>query len=215
MKQLRPSNYTNTPPGGWHYIVPETSQVIRTGGGKSNLLDDVRRYYTANDLLPPTDLSDKIDHFTCQRVPQWCRFEDGSTPLTSATASISFGQAKQGTATLLNWLIKHGRKKVSASEATARASTCVNCPYMVSILGCKSCHAGMLNEVINKVVSGGSTVHDAALQGCAVCGCALKAKIWLPFEAIEPYITESQWNKFADNPRCWMNQHHTDTEHHA
>jgi len=204
MKPLKLSNYSNTPPGGWFYDVPETKQRVKAGGGIETLLTAVQKHYTDNDTMAPIDLPMLIEHATCLRTPTWCHYDDGSQPLLPSSSALSFSQAKQGAATLLKWIMSYGAKRVTQVEAITRATACMTCPFRASIVGCKSCHGNTIRDIVAKVTAGGVTPYDEELGACMVCGCTLQAKIWLPFGALEPYITESQWAHFAKAPKCWM-----------
>jgi hypothetical protein len=185
-------------------------KIGEPGLGFGPLLHAIRQHYTANDLIAPQDLEARVEEFTCQRVPERCKYSDGTPPALSAH-EISFAQVKQGASTLYNWYFKQGGKRASQQLANSRALTCSQCNFNKPVSGCAGCAKGRLMEIVNKIAQGGSTPSDSKLGGCTVCGCSLQAKVWIPIESIQPYITAPQWENFTKatnnngNPlKCWV-----------
>jgi len=74
--------------------------------------------------------------------------------------------------------IEDGGNLVAPEESERRALICSTCPRNVPIKGCMGC-SGLIPKLL-KLTKGASTIHDAELKGCLVCGCQLKAKVHLP-----------------------------------
>ena len=81
-------------------------------------------------------------------------------------------------------------KLVSQHTADKRAAICVSCPkgLNVPIVGCFGCQ-NVLPKVL-EMTKGASTKYDAQLNGCAVCGCAIKALVHLPL-SIKSHTNET------------------------
>jgi hypothetical protein len=66
------------------------------------------------------------------------------------------------------------------------------------VRGCWGC-AGLLKQVTSFLQGGQGTTMDQALESCTVCKCVLRAKVWLPMDAID--------NTGLEYPEhCWQRQ---------
>jgi hypothetical protein len=88
-----------------------------------------------------------------------------------------------------------GGKIVPPAVSEGRAAVCVACEENVPLVGCFGC-ANVLPTIL-EMIKGASTSHDASLNGCGVCGCALKAKIHLPIEVMANSLEEME--QFPEN----------------
>lgn len=86
---------------------------------------------------------------------------------------------------------------VDQDEADRRAAICSTCPKNVEIHGCSGCFR--LLSKIQSLIGNKRTKEDHMLQGCEVCACSLRAKVWLPIEAMAGTRQDDQ---FPDH--CWL-----------
>ena len=107
---------------------------------------------------------------------------------------------------LLNWYLK-GAKLVDQNTANIRAMTCVGCHNNIPTKeikkgGCSSCNkmgGVVLNSIRSKIIGGSKTTSDSKLLACALCGCDLKIKVWIPLEVLGQTKEEANaWPSF-----CW------------
>ena len=90
-----------------------------------------------------------------------------------------------------------GGKFVPPALAEKRAAICAECPENVPIVGCFGCANALpkILEMVKKV----STSKDAELDGCGVCGCALKAKVHFPVD-----VMNNRDAKDFPDTGCWV-----------
>lgn len=119
---------------------------------------------------------------------------------------ISVFQTVQSFAQFLNnWLLKGG-KLVDQNTANARAEICAqchNCKPTKEVR--KSCCGGgaAANTAIavarKLIIQNKSTTSDKKLLACALCGCDLKIKVWIPNEALYTKDDANAWPT-----HCWI-----------
>lgn len=211
--QLRLKNKIESIPGGFKWTVPETEVTIGPETNISDLLMNVRQHYRANDLLPPPDLEDRLEHDNCLRAPaKRCRPEHPSKAEGGWIARLTqdIGTILSGTLTIGQWLWQYGGESVSPEEAVRRAEICIRCPYNKPPQGCKPCNSAKIENTIRKVIGHRSTEHDNDLKSCAICGCHLRAKIWIPLEVMKK---KSQPSRLKQYPQwCWLHQDNSLTQ---
>jgi len=185
-----------TPPGGWPYTDPDT-------GRKFNhyvlqvLKQDVRNHRKANNLPVAPDLNDQIEDQICKSVPpEWC----GGVGSESRLPPLSFSQAIHGTALLMDW-VAHGTPLVDQAEANSRSRTCAHCYANSGIEGCSNCSMDKLRELVVRIVGNKRTEGDDMIQACKICGCALKAKVWVPLNILQRHLSAEQNEQFPE--WCW------------
>lgn len=205
-------NWNMTPPGLWRFRIegikdPEVA-MVKGYYGYNDLEAEVIRRLKANHLPIPTDLRQRIVDQLCATLPDgWC--SDGSM-LSRLGSSVSheFARVLQGTSTLIDWFVSDNRAKVSLEEANRRASICVGCDFNAPVAGCASCQKASLNTLVNKIVGGQPTSYDASLHSCAVCGCELRAKLWIGLETLQRNMSKAQLAQLppAHNgfQGCWL-----------
>lgn len=205
-------NTTGTcPPGGYRFFVSATGTwvpdpTVRRGSGHlamGDLLGELRAHYKANRADAPPDLQALVEDQMCRNLPGgWC--SEHGIPVHGAQGegwAMDFTRVKQGTETLLRWVISGGGY-CDQPEAERRAAICAKCPQNTAIIGCSSCSMPSLNAVIESVRLGRHTSQDAVLQGCTVCGCSLRAKVWLPMGVLRSSTPGEQLSRFPSH--CWM-----------
>lgn len=189
----------NTVPNkGFRFLVPETNFLVEAPDWDT-LTTEVFKHRRANGLGSPADYRDTIEDWLCNQLPSgFCYQVDKNDPKN--LGGLSFEQVKQGTATLVEWFFKGG-KKVDKSEAESRTKVCSGCKYNQEPQGCSGCAKSSVHELIDKVVGGESHAGDSTLKGCVVCGCSLRAKVWIPLDIIKNHTTPERNDLFPE--WCW------------
>ncbi len=114
---------------------------------------------------------------------------------------ITLQQVLVGTKTIIDWKVMSGGAVVDVDTANHRAGVCLDCRQHVTGTGCEGCKGGVLRDLVAKFLGGRATGKTANLLVCAVCGCALKVKVWLPLDVIHRHVPDS-WNAMFP-PECW------------
>lgn len=185
-----------SPPGGWYYKDPETGREFRPVAW-NDMLPMIIQHRKANNLPISTMLRDNVEAQVCKHVPpEWC----GNITIQDRVAPLTFAQVLQGTAVLMDWM-SHGANIVSQSEANDRSRTCAHCHYNSGIEGCSTCSMGKVRELVGRIVGQRTTQGDAMIQACKICGCALKAKVWIPLDVLQRHMSAEQNNAFPE--WCW------------
>lgn len=208
--QLRFHNLQEMPPGGFQYVIPELPAEHAKIGPVTSLqqcVSEAMQRYAANARLAPVDLRDKIEQANCERVPPGlCHYESNRQPTTEQTAfgihPMTPGELLNGTATVGMWIVS-GMKMVDQAAADKRAKTCASCTkYNRKPTGCSGCRLGQLLEVVTRFVGNRKTAADDLLQGCAICKCSQRVKVWAPISVITRFMSPEKLQEFPD--WCWI-----------
>jgi len=196
------------PPGGFKFRQAETNFTI-SAPSFHDLVVQVRKHRNSNNLPIGIRFLEEIEEQLCENLgPEWCQRNDPSHR-ARASYALDFWTVMRGTGLLLDWMVS-GRSKVSAQEAEQRAHVCSTCPYNRGTSGCTSCNSNLILGLVNQIVGGDKTKYDNHLNACQVCGCALKAKVWLDKELMQKHQDKATADAF---PRwCWMSDQNKDTD---
>ena len=184
------------PPGGWRYIQPETGFEFRDATLRL-VAKQVRAHRAANGL-PAGDPFADIQDFVCAQLPA------GSDLCTQVLAG-DYALKKHFTMDDVKRFIQAavealgGRGLVDQDEADRRASICATCPLNTTVGGCWRCKG--LAEWLFRLIGARQTAGSGRLNQCGVCGCAIKAKVWLPLDVAQRV---SDGYKFPS--WCWLNK---------
>jgi len=187
------------PPGGWRYIQPETGFEFR-----ANLYRDIARkvrdHREANGL-PEGDLQREIEDFVCAQLPKGAESCEADVPEgvpanIALKTKFTMDDVKRFIQAAVAALGSRGL--VDQATADARAHICVACPLNMNVQGCWSCKG--LAEWLFTLIGARKTVHASRLKQCGVCGCSIKAKVWLPQDVAQEV---SKGHKFPS--WCWLN----------
>ena len=194
---------TNTPPGGWRYLVPETGRTIGPYTGFAQLRDNLASHYSASGYAMPSDILDKVEGQICSHTPEYCEESNIISRVASTMRRLShtFHTAHQCLVTLVSNRAGSGEKP-TMELASERAATCAACPMNRQVEGCSGCNFAALNSLVEKIVGGAKTPSDNHLKFCAVCHCNLRAKVWTKLKAIELGMSEAQRADLP--PTCWI-----------
>lgn len=154
----------------WRYAQPETG-VVFTGFSYWQVSNAVREHRSAMGLDLAEGWEERFQDDLCKQNEQ--------VPCTGRKANVSKRYLKMDDirrffVTMKNWK----GDTVSQEEAERRAKICITCPFNVVVQGCWGC-SNILKKVV-ELVGNKQTSLDSALESCKVCGCVLRAKVWLP-----------------------------------
>lgn len=204
MNQLRLPNKTEAPPGMFQYVIPGLPSPSNKIGPVTSIqqcIRDTTARYAANARLVPNNLPDLIEQQNCERLaPGYCHYENGVSG--NKPYRLTWSQLLTGTMTVGSWLMQ-GRTKVAIEQAEARARVCSACRFNVTNEGCSGCKTGEIRDVVAQFLAPNEkTTIDHLLNGCSICGCSLKLKVWLLRDTILKFITSEKVEEFPD--WCWM-----------
>lgn len=194
---LHLDNTQIVPPGGFRYKDTSTGVTV-TGPSYKDWVKAVKAHKTANNIPFTSRLEEEMQEQLCQQLPiGWC-VRDGMPFDSGVVSGLTFDKIMTGTATLGDWLL-NGGKKVAKDEAQRRANVCGSCPFNQQPQGCSSCNQGKLLGLVNRIVGGEKLQGDDRLHACTLCGCSLKAKVWLEIEVLQRHtggVNFPEW--------CWL-----------
>jgi hypothetical protein len=187
--------HDTVPPGGWRYVVPETSTTIRSGN-EDELKLAVKKHLIANGKPVPADIGALIEDQLCQLIgPEWCTW---GTSKFNIDPNMKASDVLRGTKVLASWKLE-GSPLVDQNEAERRAAICGSCMMNIPVGGCWGCSG--LQQLVSKLTDGNKTSHDSTLQSCAVCKCSNRAQVWLPLDTLWRGVTSDINESFPDH--CW------------
>jgi len=174
------------PPGGkYFYFVPETKTALEHST-MDKLLENVRWHYANNRLQEPENLRALVEHHMCLQMPPGvCSGKpepgDKIRRIFRLAEVLDFSRLIFTRAVSL---ATRSEFHVSQEEADRRAGICAACPKQASGF-CPTCdqleaHAAPWLVNLDKQ----RTRHDAKLTVCSVCGCLLRAKVWISLAAL-------------------------------
>lgn len=192
-------NPEEVPPGGFRYRQAETGMLI-TASSWRELVRNVIAHRRANSLPVGLMIEQEIVDQLCSVLPAGVCCQDIGT--VNVVRSLSFADVKRATYTLFDWWTKDGLDRVTHEEASERVRVCAGCPYNQRVQGCGSCAASAVRDAIVKVVGKSVKVEgDHLIEACAICGCSLKALIWLPTSTINRHEDPEMLSKLPAH--CW------------
>lgn len=175
------------PPGGWRYVQPETGADI-SAMSLPELVERVQQHrrYMRVGSVELSDLIGDIERQLCGKLePRFCRAEPGEVhePIVDLPGGLTASRVAAGTIAFVAFL-KGGGKIVDKAESGGRAKICRGCPYNRNADGCGACN------VLYSAIEAGipKDRREPDIRSCAVCGCALKAKVLMPREVLNASI---------------------------
>lgn len=193
---IRLKHRNEAPPGGWQYFQAETKvRITGLTGDDAAWAIMQHRQYKGLERASFQEAWLDMEAQLCERLGgQHCIGMDAVTDYsqtTDAEAVIGFTKG----------FIKYvtgGFEMCAEEEAKARAEVCFGCHLNMEKKGCTTCDKVV--KFIESTVPSERRIEG--LNNCAVCGCALKAKVNATAEVI----------KAADSGRnikypkhCWIN----------
>lgn len=192
---------SHVPKGGWEYEEPTTGKVFH-GLVRSTVVGQITKHRMEKGI-PVGDVDRDLDAAVCRKLPGECKEE---TELRHKVKSKFGVDDVRSFLNSVAHVFKNGGV-VSQSIANERARICSECPMNTTVSGCSGCNG--VSQLVFDVIGAKKTNYDNVLQNCGVCGCSLKAKVWIT----EANLKEIQSVKNAtDNypSNCWMHKNEND-----
>lgn len=183
----------STPPEGWWHIekhsgerFPEKGTFVHDYLLFLKMIKDHRKA-TGGDLS--IGWEGRLQDEMCQEHPDYpCKH---LAPYIER--HLTLNDVKQFLKTA-DTFIEGGGKFVDQELAESRANVCSRCPANHPVSGCLGC--GGFVSLAMEFLNGRKLKRDDELKSCAHCGCYLKAKVWLPLDAIQDGIEYPSY--------CWV-----------
>lgn len=200
------SNIQRVPPGdGFVFVDPDTGHKS-AATRYHNWLGLIREHREGNGLPPITP--QEAEHQNCAGLAPEIRREFCKDLDNDSVQTIDLGlkDIVRGTMTVAAFKAS-GEEIVPPEEAERRADICANyngfgCRYNVAYRSGCGVDCSELTDAVVAVVGGKTTSHDGRLKACAVCKCALKAKVWLPQDALQRFESAELQASYPDY--CWL-----------
>jgi hypothetical protein len=186
-------------PGSAQIYEDKELAIVVKGQTLKLLVMRLRNELRGRGMPVPEDIEQKVLEQISKKAPHVCIFSDGQ-PIPKpnkknfTTVDVkAFIKAVEGTIT--------SGGVVDQQTAEERTNICMGCPYNIKLPGCEGC-SGIAN-IVFRVIGARSTKNFGDLKQCGVCGCSLKAKVWVPQDTIkETAQIQNNMNDFPD--WCWV-----------
>lgn len=170
-----------SPPDDWKYFEAATGVTIK-GDFMGELEDRVMAHREYKGLKPwdRQSVSLMIQRQICEAAPPGvCRPEDGEDyrPFVNLARGLNLTQVLSFTSATVEW-IKNGLGFAPKAESEARASVCRGCPFNQAT----TCSCTTFWKMLEALIPTNRVEPDMKI--CILCGCALRAKVIAPKEAI-------------------------------
>jgi hypothetical protein len=181
-------------------VYEDKENSITIKGQTLNLL--VMRYRNelrSRGLPVPEDLEQRILKEISKKYPNCCSYIDENPPEVRIKKNFNINDVKAFLKSVEGTIRSGG--VVSQEVAEERTNICMRCPYNKGLPGCEGC-SGVANIVFS-IIGARKTNNLGYLKQCGICGCSLKAKVWVPQETIkETAQIQNNANDFPD--WCWV-----------
>lgn len=171
-------NKETVPPGGFRFLQADTGVWIHAPSWVE-LIAKVKAHRTANSIPIGLEIEREIETQLCSTLPPGhCTYaDDAQVRRAEMIARPTWQKYVEATKTLLE-VVKVDGGIASFEEATEHSETCVRCSFNQSPEGCTGCN---MQELLNLLATYSlrKTDNDSRLKGCLICGCALRAKIYV------------------------------------
>lgn len=197
-----------SPPGGWEYTFPETSWTAKHFDFNA-FRKQVEQHALGNNLnLSPEWVEELLDKLCKQNGVKWSKICERTGGRITVNP-LNFGTLMSFLNVMKKWAVDtlNGEEGLVPQEvAEERAAICATCPYNMALAtGCGSCVLAV-SRGIEAVIGGKKTSNDNILEGraCGICGCALKAAIWVPISAQVAGMSDTVKDRFKEvSSYCW------------
>lgn len=179
-----------------NYTDPETGVTV-VGETADSIVASVQAIRLSKGL-DTVNVRGQVEDFICSRLPSWCerKYEKGKVKKEFTKMDVlAFLGAVKGT-------LQSGGV-VDQTTAETRANMCLQCPYNQKIAGCEGCNG--IADTVFSIIGKRRVCNIGNLKSCGICGCSLKAKIWVPQKVL--HDTARIQDNMDDFPSwCWVNK---------
>lgn len=189
---------TRVPPNYFQWIDPDSGTLFKRHAFDL-LYGDVQAHRSDNGYAPVT--REEVQNQNCQRLPDDARSEycDGEGAGVDGV-TLGLADIMRGTEAILRFKLA-GSPLVEPDEAERRAAICAGCLYNAPYKsGCGGTCAELV-ALVDRLIGGAKTSHDARLKACAVCKCSIPAKIWIDKSILDAVDTAEVKAKYPS--WCW------------
>jgi hypothetical protein len=197
---LRYVDISTCPPGGYTFKVEQTGRLFHAWTWAA-LTSLVTEHLRANDIPIPADLDARMQDYGCRTMPPGVCDEYGPRTSFFAGLRLTFSVLLEGTKAVGSWILS-GKEMVSQEHADRRSTVCYSCPMNKTARDCAPCKLPVIHALIEQLIGDARSEKHDNLEGCAVCGCALKVKVWVPIQ----HIAKGTMNKQDYPDACWVKQ---------
>lgn len=187
------------PYGGKYQVKDRLTGLEVKGTTFRMLVERVIASRRANSVPVGLGFEEEIEQWCCQDYPNECQNVDSDRVYNR---SLTFHDVINGTRLMISFYAA-GKPLVERQEAENRAKICASCPYNVTFKMPCSGICGELADVVNRIIGGKGTPHDANLRSCAVCGCYLQASVWVPLDLQVKVLSDQQKAQYEALGHCW------------
>lgn len=187
------------PYGGGFYIDRPDLRVVGKGLQFSNLLESVRAYRKANGFPVGLGFEDEVEEAACLTYPKEC---DCVSRTINLNRRLGIADIVRGTKVMLAQKTS-GVPLVSEEKAEKHAAICAKCPFNQPFT--KPCGGicAELESIVKFIIGSHGTTKDAILNSCAICGCFLRAAVWVDNAIQWPVLSDLQKEQFLSVSHCW------------
>lgn len=200
------SQKATTPPDGWVFTQPETKARMQHET-LAELVDMVRQHRLHHGLKPDDVAGVQLDierQICVAQFPGVCHPEPGEDyrPLHDISRTLNLAKIESLSYAAFEF-IKSGAHTVDAETANKRATICHGCKFNHTP---NACMCTPLWKFITSLIPDSKRING--LHVCAICGCALQAKVLMP----ENVLREADEGRDLKYPSyCWNNYAHAQT----
>jgi hypothetical protein len=180
------------------YIDAETGIMVK-GQTLKLLVSRMTAELQTIGLPIPEDLEQRILNQISKAAPHCCTYINEDAPNITTKKKFTITDVKAFVKSVEGTITSGG--VVDQATAEERTNICMRCPYNTNLPGCEGC-SGIANLVF-KIIGARKTDNMGTLKQCGVCGCSLKAKVWVPQDTVKQTAqVQNNMNDFPD--WCWV-----------
>jgi hypothetical protein len=198
---------SSPPPGGWHYVQPESGRIFQHYA-RDAFFADIRDHRLRNGYPIEPDWMAQIEDEICRSHPEWGKDVCGRTEHYGERRPIDLAALQSFLNVMASWIagIIHGQGAfVSQEEADRRAAICAGCEFNANIGGsCGACVDRVARAL--RIIGGRKSQYDDKLEACAICSCALRVAVHIPLEAQQAGLSNELKEEFRRVGYCWKNE---------
>ncbi len=181
----KPRDIVTTPNGNWRYTQPETGKPFEHPNPKVlfNQIWEHRHSLPHFNMDVSGGWKDRLWSDICAEDP-YLPCDDTEDKGTW----VGMGDIWRFLGNMKDW-VTGGMQLVSQETAEKRARICTGadtgkkCPKNEVVGACWGCRG--IAKLLDSIIGERKTSQTQALETCTACKCALRAKIWLPQDAVK------------------------------
>lgn len=189
---------TISPPGDKFSCYVEETSVKFSEKSLASLKKVLKSHFAANNIPIQPGFDEWVEDCACRNLPQGaesCVDESGRTP--GVARKLSLADLRRFLLVVGGLIKERSDAFVSQEEADRRAAICLGCPKNIDPQGgCPACSG--IHRLAEQVKGNRHSKHDGGLKSCEICGCMLKAKVWINSDILDKADAGLEWPDY-----CW------------